>query len=769
MKKLVLQGKRNKGSTLIIVLVAMAFVGILATMVLTMAMSNFQMKKVDKGSKENFYSAEGALDELRTGLETDIAKVVESTYAEIMLEYASLPVGARGQEFKKKLGYKLSDEYDALGIVTSTNWTNISTKYDIDRLSKYLEDAKGKTTITAKDGQNTLECLFVNTDTTKQYICFRNLCIGYTESGTNLYTQITTDLKVSIPNANFEAISIRPTYTDYAIIANRQLLVDDGDSGKVEGSVYAGDYGIVTKLGAALQLNSNQIIVEGDIATIEGGNITIDDLSPMDGKEDSNIWAENITTKSASGTSAIAAYLTLTGNFYIANDVAINAPNSKITLNGSYYGYGFGSTPEKSSAMIINRRNSLLDLTNLKNVFIAGRAYIEPVQTTLENLSVTNDAVLTGEAISSKVNQLAYLLPGNCIGVTADGKAVGHNPLSLEEYQALKDAKDAGSSIKEVNVDYVIPFSGKKLSYYVNIDDAFVRIFDDTYTSGMMYYYYPKFKSEILANEYFRDYISQSDNLELLMKRLEGNESYIRLPDNIVNNSSSGRKTYAGNIVAYQDGATPDLYMYENSVDAELPMQFKRESDDLQNMYQAYKSKLVPSTALYSDEELLPDNLFDRLLLEHSGDTTCPGIYELVSGKPVGANHSVLFDDTSYQEYGKFILVTNSRSTAPDVFDSTNAFKVDESISPDVHIIIATGDVEVKSDFNGIIISKGIVKITNGAKVSANPKQVFDLICNSPVRTVFRDYNSFPFYLTNEKEEQIDISSLITEENWSKN
>lgn len=757
--------KPNQGSSLIMVLVAVAFIGILATVVLSMAMSNLQMKRVDKASKKNFYSAETALDELRTGLEGDVTKIVEDTYSNILVEYATLSIGARNDKFKEKLGYELSKQYDSQGIVTDTNWTNLNTKYSVDTLKKYLVETKANTTVTAKNGQNTLECLFVTNDTDKQYICFKNICLGYVQSGTNLYTQITTDIKIAIPNANFEAVGERPAYTDYAIIANHQLLVDNANNGLVQGNVYAGDCGIVARLNSALTLNSELVIVENNIEVNEGGSITIDDTNPGDGQYDSDIWARDIVTTAASSVSGILANITASGNLYIADDVTINAPNSNITLSGSYYGYSYEDTPEKSSAMIVNRRKSLLDLTNLHNVFIAGRAYIQPVESTLAAENVSSDYVLTGEAISSKANQLAYLLPGDCIGVKADGSTLGHNPLSFAECQELQHAIAADPSIQEVDVDYTLSFSGKKLSYYVDEVKPFVCIFDHTNTSTLVYYY-PNFKSEIKSNEYFRDYIEEAGNLDILLQRLADNESYVRLPSNIVNNTSAGRKTYAGNVVAYSDGAASQLYMFDNSVDAELPMQFKREADDLSNMYKAYLKKLVPSV---SSTEITYDTLFDSLIVESSGDVKCKGMNELIAGKTGGPNHSYTFTDASYSAYGKFMLVTNSKATTSDVFDQTNAFKVDDTVDSDVHILIATGDVEVKRNFNGIIISKGIVKLSNGAKVTANAQDVFNLICNSDVKTVFRDYNSFPIYLEDADKAPINVSSLITEENWTKN
>lgn len=758
--------KPNSGSTLVLVLIAMAFVGILATMVLTMAMSNLQMKQVDRGSKKNFYSAEVALDELRTGLEGEVTEIIEKTYTDVMLHYASKPVGSRNEMFKTELCKALGEHFDSQYIIGPSNYENIVSHYDVDKLKDHLKYTYANTKVTAKNGNNILECKYVSNDPENQYVCLRNICLEYLDSATQLYTKITTDIKIAIPNANFEAIGQRPAYADYAIIANRQLIVDAGDSGKVFGHLYAGDYGIVSKPNGTLNINGNQVIVKGDIQTIDGGTVTIDDQTP-DANYQSSIWAKNIVTKSANSASSVASTINVAGSIYIADDVTIDAPNSTVKLSGSYYGYGYETVPDQSSAMIVNRKKSLLDLTGLNNIFIAGRAYIKAAEDNVDIDGVATgntDSVRTGEAISSKVNQMAYMLPGECIGVQPGNISVGHNPLSKAEYQQLKDSMELDSTIKEVDVDYVLPFSGKKVSYYVDPNKPYVRIFDTTNTSTLVYYY-PNFSSEEKANEYFRDYMSDSVNMDMLLQRLEDNESYINLPDNIINSTSSGRRTYAGNVVAYSSGGSNHFYQFENSVDAEIPEQYKRESEDLKNMYKAYTTKLVPSLDGYPPSEQHISEIFTSLLIQSSGDSTKPGLQELIFGKTPGVNHSVRFDEGSY---GSFIVVTNPKTTPDNEFDSTNAFKVDSSIDSNVHIIIATGDVEVQSDFNGLIISKGIVKIKNGATVKADPEKVFDLICNTRVRTVFKDYNSFP-YLSGDQDRQIDVSAIIKEENWSKN
>ena len=51
------------------VVVAMAIVAVLAVTVLWIALMNLQMKVTDEKNTDNFYSAEGVLDQICTGLQ----------------------------------------------------------------------------------------------------------------------------------------------------------------------------------------------------------------------------------------------------------------------------------------------------------------------------------------------------------------------------------------------------------------------------------------------------------------------------------------------------------------------------------------------------------------------------------------------------------------------------------------------------------------------------------------------------------------------------
>lgn len=58
----------NKGMTLLLAIVAVAFVGILAASIVSATTTNYKLKMMDKYSKETFYSADSVVEEIHTGI-----------------------------------------------------------------------------------------------------------------------------------------------------------------------------------------------------------------------------------------------------------------------------------------------------------------------------------------------------------------------------------------------------------------------------------------------------------------------------------------------------------------------------------------------------------------------------------------------------------------------------------------------------------------------------------------------------------------------------
>ena len=70
----------NQGFSLFTVIVALAFIGILAMLAIYLSMANLRMKVTDMKHKDNFYTAEQALEEIRVGLQEDVGNAMAQAY-----------------------------------------------------------------------------------------------------------------------------------------------------------------------------------------------------------------------------------------------------------------------------------------------------------------------------------------------------------------------------------------------------------------------------------------------------------------------------------------------------------------------------------------------------------------------------------------------------------------------------------------------------------------------------------------------------------------
>lgn len=77
----------NKGSALVTVVVVIAFITILATLILYLSVMNFQMKANDYRTKESFYDAEVPLEEIKLQMAVDMSSACEKAYIDLMAQY----------------------------------------------------------------------------------------------------------------------------------------------------------------------------------------------------------------------------------------------------------------------------------------------------------------------------------------------------------------------------------------------------------------------------------------------------------------------------------------------------------------------------------------------------------------------------------------------------------------------------------------------------------------------------------------------------------
>ena len=82
---------------MVVVIIAMAFIGILASVLMYMSLLNYQMKVNNLKAKDNFYSAETVLDEIRTAMGERVSASVGSAYELVLKNYEATSAGEAEQ------------------------------------------------------------------------------------------------------------------------------------------------------------------------------------------------------------------------------------------------------------------------------------------------------------------------------------------------------------------------------------------------------------------------------------------------------------------------------------------------------------------------------------------------------------------------------------------------------------------------------------------------------------------------------------------------
>lgn len=303
-----------------------------------------------------------------------------------------------------------------------------------------------------------------------------------TTSGT--YEQsITTDIVLSEPeyNVSFDSSSTTTnSLYEYAILADMGLEVGDDDDTvatdlQIKGNIYAAsdyynkDYNDTaatkvtgkydrtgaTKWGSTidstysgifangkntkLTLNSDVVICPGSLAAYNGAQVSVSGRSGTV----SELWTDNIVIGGKeNGTIKASA------NAYVFDDTELNAENSSLMFTqGNYFGYSYNANDTRSlnylrtngwlatgyklrshfsdSAIIVNGKDSTLDLEKLNSLYIAGKSYIEFSKVAASSLAENQTEITvddnadyaftsltdysTGQSLDVKTNQLMFL------------------------------------------------------------------------------------------------------------------------------------------------------------------------------------------------------------------------------------------------------------------------------------------------------------------------------------------------------------------------
>lgn len=483
----------NRGSALIIVIIVMTFIGVLATVVLSMTSINAQTKTVDTTAKKTFYDAESALDEITLGIENVLAESTNKAYSSIFTEFTTLSNDERNSRFQSEIVQEVEDRLKFSEIVKDAS----GKQPIVYLLQSYITNSSAEVVSVGA-------CSHLLTNSNK-YLKISGVKIVYNDG--DYSNTITTDIRINVPVADLSA-NIPSTSTlsfeKYGLICENQLLVD-GKKLTVNGDVYAGYNGInINGANASVAFVSDNIISKGDILVSNtyldsstADKVTFTTASTSKTKR-TNIWAKNIIVKN---TNEGITLETLTSNkkntdISIANasvkvrdDLELYSPSSRVIISGEYFGFGYDELNEpESSAIILNGRNSYLDIRGLSSLQLAGRSFIR-IPTKVTDGIQEYDNIAMGESLTLKGNQIAYLVPSACLSTK-------HNPISWDDY------KNDPPSFDITAIDVEDEF---KLSDYLVAGNEYITSVYKKGSSTHVVYYYLNIKSDMLT-KFYKDY-----------------------------------------------------------------------------------------------------------------------------------------------------------------------------------------------------------------------------------------------------------------------
>lgn len=822
--------KDNKGFSLVTVIIAVAFIGILGMLVLYIALQNFNMKTAGIKGKDGFYTAEQALEEIRLGLQQDVGASMSAAYIEVMEDYNKKSDSAdtvldelRQKEFEETFLEMLTAR--VRGSEKNGQSELPLNQYSMDYLRGYVDldqmDDFNKSTetliVTTADGRTPV----IASDAEKGLL-LKNLKVIYVDAK-GYASIIETDIRLGIPKIQFPTPSTLPDLMNMVVVAQGGIVCKASERvtasaalTSITGSIYAGNLensNTSDSMSTSIQIEKNAAlsIASGD-RIVTSGEIAVDEKGTFSTKSGVTLWTHGIRMTEGN--------VTLSGTTYVADDLTVeknakSSDGSQVKIAGEYYGFGSpdsakesknytqtGQTKENalprlydtlsdadlSSGIVINGRNTTIDLSGVKKFLLAGRNYIavSGVKGSSEN---ANSDVMLGESLSVKGSQLAYLVPAALL--KTGSKVSASNPMNYDDYivsDLMKKDDD-----QQVDWDETVSAWGGKSLSEIGVDKSkpIQTVFYNDNAGGGYVYFYLNFTDNEKASDFMQTYAANSTNkLNQDLSFYFGKNSGITVADR----DSYVRYVTNGNILTY-DGNDAEGSL-EDATNAASDEKLQQEQVNMQNTWYALNRKMITSV------DLLNTDVKDKEGISHDETNYTQSVFDnLVNEKQMvqflkqrDAVHlqytfTASDDDGSLQA----IMVHNGASST---YQTLNGSKTVEGTgkpleitqqmaeTDNLRLVICTGDVVIASGvhFKGIIMAKGKITLEAGASLESAPLEaakVFQSVVETDNHISPKDFfwegdkyvlgNS---NVTNDEEKNTSdtyqLGDYITYENWRK-
>ena len=747
--------RRNQGFSLFTVLIAVSFIGILGLLVLYIALSNFEMKITDLKGKDSFYTAERALEEIRTGLQEDVGDAMSKAYTQVLEDYnkdnsstdASMDK-LRQADFERRY----VDE-----LVSRLRASDSTEHYNLDYLRKYVDlkydDGRESLIITNPAGTEASLKAVKSKKSEDNGVLLKNLKVIYVDAKGRAAV-IRTDIFLKIPAVEFPTPSTLPDLMNMIVVADKGIICEGNEAqpSTIEGSIYAGllPTRATEEADTSIQINdyASLNIESGDKVVCEG-EINAGKSSTFTSGGSVNLWAKGLNADSVKNVS-------LLGTTYFADDLTLSGKNNYVKVAGNYFGYGSPDSAlseacrasvlyqnmeraDLSSAIVINGKNTTLDLSEAQKVMLAGRNYIASSKVTAQAGKSNTDDIITGESITVKGTQIAYLVPSELLGDGTKG-----NPMSYDEYLKLVPV----TSQSQIAVNRTAPveaWGGRSLSEIgVNQNEPVQTVFYNDNATGGHVYFYLNFTDDQKAAEFMQMYYQNNPTIKANMDRYlsfyfngEGSGIDIKDPQSYLRYVTNGNalsydgSSQKGNLQAATDAATGD--------------KVTQEQIGYQNSWYALNRKMISSVDLLNtkikeddqgnthDETDSTRSVFDNLVNEkkmihyiqekrNAGDKSVEGWkYTFTASEEDGGLKAIMYHNATDSTV-KWTDVNGAEQSETTAGDG-KTLEITKELADNLRLVVCTGDVVIDEgvEFKGIIMAKGTITLKDGAKLESAP------------------------------------------------
>ncbi len=543
---------------------------------------------------------------------------------------------------------------------------------------------------------------------------------------------------------------------------------------------------------AELTMNSKIINCNNDIEVGSDASFTARNRNGVEATDTTDtlqLFANNIITKAGTNKSTI----NISGNIMVKDDLQIDGDETKVTLKGNYFGYGFrdngsgteadstaitgfvaGSATttehEKSSAIVINGKKADIDMEGVKNLVLAGRAYIDL------DASGNNTSYMTGESISFKGNQSLYLADDSLLG----GSVISSNPISYSQISSMLGT-DGDISYIQLGLD--------------NPDSVVAKKIKGSKTNGDLVYFYVRNNTPSVQTQYFMNQCANSQTMKKLQEQVK--ELEVR------------QVKLSNSLKAYSVGALMRVKKLGNDIPGEITNPTSGElgitHDNTLKLIKVIKNRIenlnptlndiseshimgADDSSDYTEETASTKNelTFDYLVDREKLNSTCNGgrVTKEISLQDVSATDSTLSDNGLNSAQQK-----EFKTKAREIIDreipgfnyTTQKFgyllsceggKSNSALTLDAGVIITDSPCYIEKDFTGLIICNGTVNIVGNISVKASEELGQLLFDNCPK---LRSVLGAAFELTGLDEDNnvVDVSNIkytdiIDKSNWQK-